>query len=268
MTNDEKSTDDMNKRMVQYDERLKRVFDAQSDDLSRSLIEVHPSRVIDPEDESSEFFDEFTRVIDDSRLKHVDDDNPHKIEFTSDPYVGMELSMSRGAEGELVHATVRKRVRDDEGKPVGSVHANPLLDSRKYEVHNVDGNVEELTANLIAENLIAQVDEEDRRQMMLSAIANYRVLRDAISQSQGTYVNYGGKRRKTTTRGWELLVAWRNGSSDWVKLKDLKDSYPVELAMYATPHNLEDKPAFAWWVPYTLRKQKRILQKVKSKYWA
>ncbi len=31
---------------------------------------------------------------------------------------------------------------------------------------------------------------------------------------------------------------------------------------------MEDKPAFAWWVPYVLRKQRRILQKVKSKYWS
>jgi hypothetical protein len=65
------------------------------------------------------------------------------------------------------------------------------------------------------------------------------------------------------------LVEWRDGSSDWVSLKDLKDSYPVELAVYyAKENSLEDEPAFAWWVPYVLRKQKKILQKVKSKYWA
>jgi hypothetical protein len=58
------------------------------------------------------------------------------------------------------------------------------------------------------------------------------------------------------------------GPADWIALKDLKDSYPVELATYAADHKIENEPAFAWWVPYTLRKQKRILQKVKSKYWA
>ena len=269
MTNDEKTTEEMQKRMEQYDARLKRTFDTQSADLTRTLRDIHPSYVVDPEDEDPGFFDEFTRVIDNAQLKHADDEFAQTTEVTSDPYVGMEMAISRGAEGELVHATVRKRVRDEDGTPVGVAHSNPLLDSRKYEVEYVDGHVEELTANLIAENLIAQVDEEGRRQMMLSAIIDHRTSSDAIPQSQGTYMNpYGVKRRKMTTRGWELLVEWRDGSSDWVALKDLKDSYPVELAVYATEQKIVDEPAFAWWVPYTIRKQKRILQKVKSKYWA
>ena len=51
-------------------------------------------------------------------------------------------------------------------------------------------------------------------------------------------------------------------------MKDLKESYPVELAHYAVDRNLQDEPAFAWWIPYTLKKEKRILQKIKSKYWS
>jgi len=269
MTNDEKSTDEMKKRMERYEERLRILFEAQSADLTTTLRDVHSRYVIDPENEDPEFYSDFTRVINDAQLKHADKGYVRETEVTSDPYVGMEMAMPRGTDGERLHATVRKRVRDQEGMPVGVSHSNPLLDSRKYEVEYVDGHVEELTANLIAENLIAQVDEEGRRQMMMSAIVDHRTLPDAISQSQGTYINsYGVKRRKTTTRGWELLVEWRDGSSDWVSLKDLKDSYPVELAIYAKERKIESEPAFAWWVPYVLRKQKRILQKVKSKYWA
>ncbi len=190
--------------------------------MTRTLRDIPSNCVIDPEDEDPGFFDDFARVvIDDNQLKHADEEYLQNVEMTSDPYVGMEMAISRGAEGEMVHATVRKRVRDADGIPVGVSHTNPLLDSRKYEVEYVDGHVEELTANLIAENLLAQVDNEGRRQMMLLAIIDHRVLHDAIPKSQGTYVNsYGVKRRKTTTRGWELLVEWRNGSSDWVSLKD------------------------------------------------
>ena len=38
---------------------------------------------------------------------------------------------------------------------------------------------------------------------------------------------------RKTTMGWEFLVHWKNGSSKWVKLKDLKQSNPVRLAKYA-----------------------------------
>jgi hypothetical protein len=66
------------------------------------------------------------------------------------------------------------------------------------------------------------------------------------------------------------LVEWRDGGSyDWVALKDLKESYPVELAKYAQERKIDDEPAFAWcWVPHVIRIQKRILQKIKSKYWS
>ena len=37
--------------------------------------------------------------------------------------------------------------------------------------------------------------------------------------------------------------------------------------MYARGNGIHEEPAFAWWVPYTLKKQKRILSKLKSKYW-
>ena len=154
MTNDEKSTEEMQARMAQYDERLKLTFETPSADLTRTLRDVHSSYVIDPEDEDPTFFDEFTRVIDDGRLRHADDEHAAtETEVTTDPYVGMEMALVRGGEGELIHATVRKRVRDHDGKPVGIAHANPLLDSRKYEVQYIDGHVEVLTANLIAENM-------------------------------------------------------------------------------------------------------------------
>ena len=50
-------------------------------------------------------------------------------------------------------------------------------------------------------------------------------------------------------------------------MKDIKDSYPVQLAEYAIENDLQHKPAFAWWVPYTIKKKGRIIAKIKSKYW-
>ena len=32
-------------------------------------------------------------------------------------------------------------------------------------------------------------------------------------------------------------------------------------------NKIDDEPAFAWWVPYTIRKTKQIISKLKSKYW-
>ena len=46
---------------------------------------------------------------------------------------------------------------DVEGKPKGVPNNNPLLDQQQYVVEFMDGRIEVLTANIIAENLLSQV---------------------------------------------------------------------------------------------------------------
>ena len=71
----------------------------------------------------------------------------------------------------------------------------------------------------------------------------------AISKVDGFIkLSSGNLHRKRITCGWKLLVEWRDGSVDWVSLKDLKQSNPVELAEYV----VSDEPAFNWWVKDTL----------------
>ena len=236
-------------------------------DLALNVKDVHKDNLISLEDEDEDFFSEFNRVIDDSEVKDVEDIKPEDFGEV-DQYLDMELGFRRGDDAEIHFAKVKRRAVDEDGKPVGIPNNNPLLDQRLYEVEFLDGHIENLTANIIAENLLAQVDDEGHRQVLLEDIEDHRVLDSAIPKSQGTYITKNGlKRKKWTTRGWELYVRWKDGSGDWTSLKDLKESYPVELADYAVANGLVDEPAFAWWVPFTLRKRKAIIQKVKTKYW-
>jgi hypothetical protein len=69
------------------------------------------------------------------------------------------------------------------------------------------------------------------------------------------------------TQGWQLLCQWKHGSTNWVALKDMKNSYSVQVAGYAVANCIDHEPAFAWWVPTVLKKQTLILSKVKAKYW-
>ena len=157
---------------------------------------------------------------------------------------------------------------DHEGRPIGVANDNPILDQQQYEVEYEDGETEVLTANIIAENLLAQVDDQGQRFLMIDEIEDHQVLEDAIPKSQGTFTTSSGlTRKKRTTVGWEILVRWKDGSSDWVKLKDLKDSYPVQLADYAVNNKIQDKLAFAWWVPFVIKKRISIISKIKTKYW-
>ncbi len=72
----------------------------------------------------------------------------------------------------------------------------------------------------------------------------------------------GTKRMCQTTQGWKLLAQWANGTRRWIDLKILKESNPIQVAEYVTARNIADKSAFAWWVPYVLRKQDVIVSAV------
>ena len=63
-------------------------------------------------------------------------------------------------------------------------------------------------------------------------------------------------------------MRWKGGSGEWVTLKDLKESYPVPVADYAIANALQDEPAFAWCIPYTINKRTAIIGNIKlSKHW-
>ncbi len=80
-------------------------------------------------------------------------------------------------------------------------------------------------------------------------------------------ISNGVKRRKQSTQGWQMLCQWRDGCTHWVSLKDMKQSYPVQVAEYASANQIDDEPAFAWWVSQVIKKRLQFLPKLKSKYW-
>ncbi len=184
-----------------------------------------------------------------------------------DKYIGAEVMMDVPGEGPR-RATVKRRVEDLEGKKAGSYHRNPMMDTREYELEYDDGTHDRYFANVIAENLYSQVDSEGHQFLVLDEISDHRSDGTAILVADGFTVSRNGNRiPKKTTRGWQLLTQMKEGVSEWIALKDLKDSNPVELAEYAVANKIDHEPAFAWWVPFTLRKRNRIVSKMQKKYW-
>jgi hypothetical protein len=76
----------------------------------------------------------------------------------------------------------------------------------------------------------------------------------------------GQRRLRKTTQGWELLVAWKDGTESWVRPFTLKDSYPVELAEFAKARGIDNEYAFALLVPNTIRRRNAILSTVKARF--
>ena len=197
----------------------------------------------------------------------VDNSDRRKQADTYDKFINAEVAMP-DKDGRTSMGKVVKRVRDNEGKGIGTVTDNPLTNSSLYEVEFPDGHSEELQYNIIAENMMSQVDSEGHHYQILQEISDHKSNHLAIKRSNGFIKSQNGNtHKKMTTRGWKLQVEWKDGSVSWVPLKDLKASNPIELAEYAVANDISDEPAFNWWVTETLRKRDRIVSKIKAKYW-
>ena len=151
--------------------------------------------------------------------------------------------------------TKTERKRDAESNPVGKRNANPKLDTREYEVEFPDGATDVFTTNTIAENLYSQVDEEGNSYSIMSEIVDHKKDTTVLTKDDGLeYPKDGLRRAKSTTKGWKLLVAWKDGTPSWVPLKDSKESHPVQVAEYALANKTVEEPAFACWCTTTVRK--------------
>jgi hypothetical protein len=68
---------------------------------------------------------------------------------------------------------VIKRTGGLDGKPIGRARANPLLDTREYEIEFTNGMHERDQANIIAENMYAQVDSKGNQFLLSQEITDH-----------------------------------------------------------------------------------------------
>jgi hypothetical protein len=263
LTEDEKADPKVQAQMAELDASIcEKIEDSIPDDAIdpelAMLLPTIPDDTFLPEDDN----DEHDPVDPESTMPEADD-------YTSesyDEYLTAEVLLPNM--GTLTKAKVVSRKRDVDGNPVGRRHHNPILDTREYEVEFPDGAVDTFTANLITENMYSQVDADGCLYALLSEIIDHKSDGSAVQKDNGFETTKDGQvRPQYMTKGWKLLVSWKDGSTSWVPLKDMKDSFPVEVAEYAMVNKIIEEPAFAWWAKQVLRKRDRIIKKVKSRYW-
>ena len=103
-------------------------------------------------------------------------------------------------------------------------NANPILNTRTYDVKLPNGEVLEYSANVIAKNMFAQCDMEGNQFAMLSSLVYHKKDGNAVEVADG-FVQWGNNRhQRITTKGWKIYVKWRDGYTTWERLADLKEA--------------------------------------------
>ena len=160
-----------------------------------------------------------------------------------DNYVGARLRLPCGDREAM--GRVAKRARDNDGNPIGRANQNPILDTREYIVEFEDGTQAELAANVIAQSMYAQCDPEGNAYVLFDSIVDYK--RDSTAMNKNDQVARKADGRtymRRSTVGWKLCVQWKDGSTSWERLADLKETHPTEVAEYAVAQDIADAPTF------------------------
>ena len=182
----------------------------------------------------------------------------------TDYWINNEVCLPQGEKN--THAKVIGRSKDADGNVIGTYDDNPFLNTMVYEVEFPDGVIKEYAANIIAENMYAQVDPSGHSTGILDSILDFKKDNKALSGDDLYVTTKSGRRRiRETTSGWKFLIQYKDGSETWMTLKRLKESNPLELAEFATARGIAEEPAFCWWVPYTLRRRDRIIATVNKR---
>ena len=66
----------------------------------------------------------------------------------------------------------------------GKAHHNPILDTRSYVVEFPNGAEAEFAANIIAENMYAQCNQEGNQFVLLKGIQDHKTDERAVSKSE------------------------------------------------------------------------------------
>ena len=162
----------------------------------------------------------------------IDNSGEERAANSYDQYIGDELVLPYRNGGKII-GKVRKRVRYDETS-TSKGNYNTMHDKYLYEVEYPNGRTEQLAANIMDVILMSQVDSEVHHYQVLTEVTDQKKDDNAIAKVGGFIKSSSGNlHQKRTTPVWKLLVEWKDGSVDWVPLKDLKQSSPVDLAEYA-----------------------------------
>ena len=152
-----------------------------------------------PRDDSESVFDEYE---DDDEDKQVVPDVEDTVDATGkllnqhpayDRIINAEVALQ--LEEEVTTGKVTRRALGPDGQVAGTYDDNPFLNTTIYEVEFPDGQVKDYAANIIAENMLTQVDSDGFALTMMDGIIDYE--RDnavAIPKSDAYVVTRHGRK--------------------------------------------------------------------------
>jgi hypothetical protein len=262
ITREEAEVDVVRKQIDELDQAIYDKLQVTEDDLS------HLKLYHEDGDQDNKLNDTPQQAVVTPDIDHIEADAYDELLLT-EPLLSHE--------GRLTRATIIGRKRDQDGNPMGTYHHNPLLNTRICLTEFPDGHIAEYSANIISEAIYRDIDKNGIEEIFFDSIIGHERDHTAVTRTEAEAIMENEKNGihnhinnslhpLFTTKGWHICISWKDGSTSWHPLSDIKNSFPVQLADYAIKNNLQDEPAFKWWVTITRKKQESFIKATKSRY--
>ena len=129
-----------------------------------------------------------------------------------DKIINAEVMIQNG--DEMAMGKVARQSLDADGRTTGTYHDNPFLNTITYNIEFSDGQVKEYGANIIAENMLTQVDLDGYSLSLMDSIIDHSKDPSQAIPMEDKYITTksGQRRLRKTTKGWKLLIKWKDKS--------------------------------------------------------
>ena len=148
-----------------------------------------------------------------------------------DKIINAEVMIQNG--DEMAMGKVARRSLDADGRMTGTYHDNPFLNTITYNVEFPNGQVKEYGTNIIAENMLTQVDSDGYSFSLMDSIIDHQRDPSQAIPIEDKYIMTKSRQKwlRKTMKGWKLLIKWKDKSKAWINLADMKEVHPVEIGV-------------------------------------
>ena len=122
-----------------------------------------------------------------------------------DDYLNNQVMLKTG--DRMLKCVVVNQTHDLKNTPIGQRNNNPLLDTRICDLRLPDGQIDQHTANTIAECIYSDIDEEGHVFTMMNDLFSHKKDDTALTKDEASYFTTSGQlQNKPTTKGWKIEV--------------------------------------------------------------
>ena len=120
-------------------------------------------------------------------------------------------------------AKSKPRKREGNGKRMGQLHSNPILNTRLYDVEFPDGTEKKFTANIIAQNMYSQCDADGNQYLLMDATTDHKKDQMEIEKTNAVIVVNVRPQQQKTTKGWFFYILWKYRTTTWERFAEIKE---------------------------------------------